>query len=295
MSLSSLFINYMFKKNDDKRDKGLKTPNDIERVDNISYGIHKKWNLLDIYYPKGTTEKLPTIINIHGGGWVYGTKETYQYYCMSLANKGFTVINFNYRLAPKFKFPSQLKDINDVVNWTIDNSDEYPIDSNNIFFVGDSAGAHLGSLYTSLCISEDYRKNYDFTLPNDFVPNALLFNCGMYHFLVDDINKSKLFASMIKDLTGKSNFKEILKLITPTNYINENYPPTFLMSATGDMLLGHVEIMEKALIEHGIDTTVKIYGDDTNKPPHVFHCDIKSNLANECNNEQCDYLRRYIK
>ena len=33
--------------------------------------------------------------DVHGGGWVYGDKQTYQYYCMSLAEKGFAVVNFS--------------------------------------------------------------------------------------------------------------------------------------------------------------------------------------------------------
>ena len=61
--------------NDAKRDAGLTTPEDIERVDNVSYGEYGIWNLLDIYYPKGTDKALPTIISIHGGGWFYGTKD----------------------------------------------------------------------------------------------------------------------------------------------------------------------------------------------------------------------------
>ena len=75
MSINSIMINYLFSKGDRKRDKGLQTPPDVERKDNLSYGPHGKWDLLDVYYPKGTQGKLPVIVNIHGGGWVYGTKE----------------------------------------------------------------------------------------------------------------------------------------------------------------------------------------------------------------------------
>ena len=39
---------------DRKRDRGLTTPKDITRLDNIRYGAHPKWNALDVYYPKGT-------------------------------------------------------------------------------------------------------------------------------------------------------------------------------------------------------------------------------------------------
>ena len=91
---------------DAKRDAGLTTPDDIMRFDDISYGPYGKDNLLDIYVLKDTKTVRPTIVNIHGGGWVYGCKEIYQFYCMRLAERGFTVVNINYRLAPETRFPA---------------------------------------------------------------------------------------------------------------------------------------------------------------------------------------------
>ena len=48
MSLTSEVVRRTFKASDDKRDKGLKTPEDIERFDDIVYGENEKWNLLDV-------------------------------------------------------------------------------------------------------------------------------------------------------------------------------------------------------------------------------------------------------
>ena len=79
---------------DTKRDSGL--PHDIpevERLDNLPYGPDEKWHTLDVYLPKKHEAPFPVIINIHGGGWVYGTKEIYQYYGMGLAKRGFAFIN----------------------------------------------------------------------------------------------------------------------------------------------------------------------------------------------------------
>ena len=107
MSLTSLIVRYNFGKGDRKRDAGLTTPDDVKRYDNIPYGRDKKWQILDVYRPKEKEGKLPVIISVHGGGWVYGTKEVYQFYCMSLAQRGFAAVNFNYRLAPGHRYPAQ--------------------------------------------------------------------------------------------------------------------------------------------------------------------------------------------
>ena len=82
MSRTSERVRREWKIGDAKRDKGLTTPDDIQRFDNISYGEDLVWNLLYVYRPKKQEGKLPVIVNIHGGGWVYGNKEIYQFYGM---------------------------------------------------------------------------------------------------------------------------------------------------------------------------------------------------------------------
>ena len=39
------------------------------------YGTESEWQKLDVYHPRKTEEKLPVIVSVHGGGWVYGDKE----------------------------------------------------------------------------------------------------------------------------------------------------------------------------------------------------------------------------
>ena len=117
MSFTSFLLRSAFERGDNKRDAGLETPEDIRRYDDIAYGGDARWQVLDVYRPKNETGKLPVIVSVHGGGWVYGDKERYQYYCMSLAQHGFAVVNYTYRLAPKFKFPASLEDTNLVFRW----------------------------------------------------------------------------------------------------------------------------------------------------------------------------------
>ena len=86
-------VRMLFKKNDEIRDRGLAEPEDIEKVKDLAYGEDPE-QVLDIYYPAGTEKPLPTIVSVHGGAYVYGSKELYRFYCMSLAQRGFAVVNF---------------------------------------------------------------------------------------------------------------------------------------------------------------------------------------------------------
>ena len=119
MSLMTWMLRRNFTSSDNKRDAGLTTPDDIERWDDICYGTDAKWQTMDVYRPKGTTDKLPVIVSIHGGGWTYGDKERYQWYCMNLAQRGFAVVNFTYRVAPEFKFPAGIEDTSLVFQWML--------------------------------------------------------------------------------------------------------------------------------------------------------------------------------
>ena len=73
---------------DDQRDNNLPNVFDgVERINDLQYGDDPQWNLLDVYRPQKRNGKLPVIILIHGGNWCYGSKETYQYYGMRLAQR----------------------------------------------------------------------------------------------------------------------------------------------------------------------------------------------------------------
>ena len=74
MSQASDTMRREWKINDAKRDAGLTTPEDICRYDDLVYGPDPVWNKLDVYRPKNLEGKLPVIVNVHGGGWIYGDK-----------------------------------------------------------------------------------------------------------------------------------------------------------------------------------------------------------------------------
>ena len=293
MSLTAVLFRYMATKGDAKRDKGLTTPDDIIRFDNLIYGDDKKWNTLDVYYPKGTNNPLPVIINIHGGGYVYGTKEVYQFYCMSLAQFGFSAINFNYHLAPRYKFPTQLREINRVFEWMCENAKEYFFDLNNVFIVGDSAGAQLNSQYSLMWADPDYASLFDIKVPQ-FRLAAIGLNCGMYDNLAKRPREG-MFKGIIKDYLGKDP-DQYTDLLEVKERIKSNYPPSYVMSSIHDFLKDACQPMAEFLESKGIPVEWKIYGDESDKMAgHVFHCNIRYDLAKQCNNDQIDFFKKYIR
>lgn len=290
MSARSDAIRIDFKKGDDERDKGLTTPDDIIRYDDIKYG-EAPLQVLDVYRPKNLEgKKLPVLVNIHGGGWVYGTKEVYQFYCMSLSQRGFAVVNFSYRLAPEDKYPACMEDVESVFNWIVANKEKYDFDIDNVFAMGDSAGGHIASLYAALLTDKEAKDKYGYKLPSSICPKALLLNCGKYEMSYDDADNE-----LMEDLLGKEDIENKVKSINVLNFITPNFPPSFIMTGTADFLKDQAVVLAKSFVENNVPFQFHMYGDNVNKLWHVFHCNMRLDAATVCNDEEIAFIRKYIK
>ena len=301
MSEFSDLIRKMFGEGDTKRDAGLKTPRTVQRFNNISYGTHPTWNLLDVYRPKRAKEALlPVIAIIHGGAWVYGDKEVYQFYGMSLAERGFAVVNFSYRLAPEFKFPSAIEDICAVFRWIYDNAETYHFDTDNLFAVGDSAGAHLTTLFSGLLTNPDYKKalkeaypKAKFTLPKGMHLNAVALNCGKYDLGADkDLDENS--KHLLKDLLSKGGTKAERALVNAVTVVTDKFPPAFVMTCPGDTMREQAKVIANVLNDNAIPFCYRYYGSKKNPLYHVFHCNMRQEEADYCNDDECLFFAEWL-
>lgn len=292
MSKISSFIRELFKTGDDIRDAGLTTPENIVRYNDIAYGPDSKKQSLDVYRPSAEDgKKLPVIVSVHGGGWVYGDKERYQFYCMNLAQRGFAVVNFTYRLASENKYPDSLEDTNSVFAWVLNHVEEFGFDAEHIFAVGDSAGAHNLGLYAAICTNPAYASFYAFDVPKGFRPAAIALNCGAYS-LVND--KSDQTMALMTDFLPEHGTERELWLIDVTAHITPDYPPTFFMTSTGDFLQEQAALLAAQLARAKVPFVFRFYGDKDHILPHVFHCNIRSEDARMCNDEECAFFKKFL-
>lgn len=283
---------------DKARDEGLTEPADVIAIKDIPYGKFGGWNLLDLYMPKAS-QKLPVIASIHGGAFVYGQKETYKFYLMSLAERGFAVVNFNYRLAPEYKFPAALEDTDAVLHWIFDNAAKYNLDTDNIFMVGDSAGANYAALYTIYCINPEYARKVlsaatawfgapaRINPPAGFAPRAVALNCGVYDLTEDRDHQ----ADTMQDLFGE-HLQECSDYLNVMDYLTQDFPPAFVMTGEYDFLKSQNLQMSEALSKRNIPHVFKCYGNkETREISHVFHVNMKLPLAHLCNDEECIFFK----
>lgn len=291
MTLDAIKLNLSASINDYKRDKKIPLPNGVVQVRNLPYGKYGRWNLLDVYYPANADKPLPTIVNIHGGGYVYGSKEIYRRYCMHLVQSGFCVVNFNYRLAPMWKFPVPLLDTHSVIRWICKNRKGFHIDPNNLIIVGDSAGAQLASQYAAIATNPSYAKLFGISMPKVTI-RALGLNCGMYD-LISCIGSTP--SGLMKDYFGK-DFNLDDPRLDVLNSITDAYPPAYITTACNDFLRDAAEPMYRHLRSKGLCANWKCYGTPEQEDvAHVFHINIIHPEAVLCNKESCNFFMKHVK
>ena len=92
-----------------------------------------------VYRPSG--DAAGTLMFIHGGGFVIGDLDSYDFQCRTLCSKaGVVVVSIDYRLAPEHPFPAAVEDAAAALDWVLAHEDgPYVIG-------GDSAGGNLAAV-----------------------------------------------------------------------------------------------------------------------------------------------------
>jgi len=290
MSFESIMFNIRASRSDKKRDAAIPLPEGVTEFRDISYGNHSSDNLLDVYIPAGANMPLPTIVSIHGGGYVYGSKEIYRRYGMDMAKRGFAFVNFNYRLAPKWKFPTPLHDTNAVLNWVCKNALRYHLDPSRIILLGDSAGAQLTSQYAAMHTNPGYSALFRIQMAPVSIRAVGLF-CGMYDMTERASGKRK---GLALDYLGRKLAPEDPRFDVLGN-IGPNYPPAFIATACHDFLRPCAEPMYNFLSEKGVEAWWQCYGtEEQEEIGHVFHVNIVLPEARQCNDDAALFFARYV-
>lgn len=95
---------------------------------------------LDIYSRQDTQEPQPTLIWIHGGSSMRGSKEYSLFSLLPYLEKGFNVINVEHRYPGLTLAPAALQNSWCALNWIYQNAQEYNVDTTRLVISGASSG-----------------------------------------------------------------------------------------------------------------------------------------------------------
>ncbi len=253
----------------DKKKHESQTPPEVDMTKNIAYiEDGNPYHLLDVYQPKNNKKALPVIIDIHGGGWMYATKDLNEYYCRELASKGYIVFSMSYRLAPDVTVPEQIQDTASALKWISSHLSDYNTNG-KVILTGDSAGGMLAAYNTVLAQSSELREKFETVDP------ALNINALILTSPVPNMKDAGFMGLYTKTLWGK-NYKdsELYNYMDFDEIIDfaDHMPPTYLITSSGDSLAnGQTHKTYELLQAKGIKSEIADFDEvDSQKLPHVF-------------------------
>ncbi|MGV3243346.1 alpha/beta hydrolase [Staphylococcus sp. 11261D007BR] len=242
---------------------------------------------LDILMPKNIDrgEKLPVIFWAHGGGFIAGDKQYKNPLLSQIVERGYVVINVNYALAPAFRYPTPLIQMNSAIEFIKNNKDALPIDLDEVIIGGDSAGAQINSQYIAMQTNDSLRSQMGFE--QQFTPDQIkgaIFFGGFYDMKTVRETEFPRIDLFMRSYTGvenwESNFKDITEMST-VNQVTSDYPPTYLSVGDIDPFMSQNEAFESSLKREGVPVDTLFYdGSHHLKHQYQFHLDKPESQEN---------------
>ena len=224
-----------------------------EYVDNLA-GINVK-----IFKPTNTPN-LPLTVYFHGGCFISGGFETHNQQLRQLAvSSNSIVVCIEYRLAPEHPYPAAHDDVYKAVIAIKQFGAKFSGDTDNIVFVGDSAGGQL-ALITSLRL----RKHQNWLPRKQILIYPMLDPGGKSESYrvngTDYIITANMLLSGFSMYMGNKHQEQSNPELYPLNQADfRGLPPTFIITAEFDPLRDEGEQLYKALLDEGVEAYCERY------------------------------------
>lgn len=221
---------------------------------------------LDLCYPaKG--KDFPLVIDIHGGGLIYGTKALNRDFTLHLAEQGFAVASLDYRLVPQTRFDGQIQDLFAGFHWLNDHPSDASIRKDAVFLTGDSAGALLAT-YAAL-IEQSPRLQRQFRVePSGLALRGLGLSFGMYFTRHRDL-VGKLQPLFFGKGYRSRDFYPSMELERLPEL--ENLPPCYLVTSDDCALKPQSAAFAQLLERRAVRHTLRCWPKNPEKElPHIF-------------------------
>lgn len=181
--------------------------------------------------------KYPLIIHVQGSGWYPQDMNDHIFDFLPIVKAGYIYAIVQYHGAPDFKYPTQVNDVVQAIEYLKENNQDYPIDLSSVYLSGDSSGGHIALLIA-------LQKSYAFKGVIDLygVTNFMTFNDWYSKY---DWQEEK----NVIDFLGSLD-QELLIEASPMTYVKEkmNLPPFLILHGDKDHVVPitqSIELYEK--------------------------------------------------
>lgn len=205
---------------------------------NITYAVANGFECkLDVYRPANSSAPTPTVIYIHGGGWVTGSKDQNVLQILPYLEMGFAVVNVEYRLAKVSLAPAAVEDCRRALRWVWVNAKNYMFDTTKIVVTGGSAGGHLALMTGMLDASAGFDETTGWD-PVRVTPKvaAIVNWYGITDVadLLEGPNAQQYAAAWLGSLPNR---KELAAAMSPLTYASKPGAPILTIHGTSDQLV----------------------------------------------------------
>lgn len=212
----------------------------VVRQKNIVFGeVGRHKLLLDVYRSADAGPKSPVLLQVHGGGWVLGSKNDQGIPIMRhMAARGWVCVNANYRLSPRATFPDHLIDLKRAVAWIRAHAADYGGDPDFVVVTGGSAGGHLAALLALTANDPMYQPGFESV---DTSVEACIPFYGVYDFsdrfgIWPHQGLHRLLERRVMKTT-RSKDGAAFERASPIARIHDKRPPFFVIHGDKDSLV----------------------------------------------------------
>ena len=212
---------------------------EVERLRDIRYARTGGINLkLDVYRHRSRPTNCPTLLQIHGGGWVIGTKNEQGLPLMlHLAARGWVCVTADYRLSPHATFPDHLIDLKRAIQWIREHGAEYGANPDFLVVTGGSAGGHLAALVALTGNDPEYQPGFEQV-------DTSVRGCVPFYGVYDFTNRHGLWqhealTELLETRIMKAAYHEApehYEKASPMSRVHADAPPFFVIHGDLDTL-----------------------------------------------------------
>ena len=229
---------------------------------NITYSTASNTELkLDLYLPKDRRTPVPTVMFIHGGGWVEGRKEIEALNLLPYLSLKFAVVNVGYRLGRTSPAPAAVEDCRCALRWIERNAKQFNFDTTRIVLTGISAGGHLAlitgmlpslNVFDRQCPTDDsIRWNSGTETQPKVAAIVNVFGITDVADLLEGRNAKHYAIEWFGSMGGRT---ELARQVSPINHVRAGLPPIITIHGDADDIVpySHAQRLHAALDKAGV-------------------------------------------
>jgi acetyl esterase/lipase len=194
---------------------------------------------MDIYRHRDLPVGRPVLLQVHGGGWMIGSKQQQGIPLMlQMAARGWVCVAVNYPLSPRARWPEHLIAVKRAMAWIRVHGSEYGADASFVAVTGGSAGGHLAAMLALTAHDKSLQPGFEGV---DTAVQACVPHYGVYDLTAESGSRSS--RDMLENLTSRfvmnpqATYPDDYRAASPLSRVAADAPPFFVIHGSNDTLV----------------------------------------------------------